>query len=99
MVLALEKCPPSELSWSTLYGDKLVIYRPRTGRNLVYKHAFKDMYTSVAPGIAEKMWEEEFLRDASYGRIVSYHLLTGVRLVIFHHEFAMFFCIKDCVLK
>jgi hypothetical protein len=62
---------------SAIINDKILIYRPRVGKQLVFRGIFLRRYDSINEKEARALWVNEYEMKLSYGRVTTYHVLTG----------------------
>jgi hypothetical protein len=79
IVLVCEKA--SDVIFDTFEKGKIVIYRPRVGKKIVYKYDFLKSYEAISPESAEMIWKQEYSKVSSFGRLITYELITGVRKI------------------
>ena len=77
IVLVCEKA--SDVIFDRFDKGKIVIYRPRVGKKIVYKYDFLKSYEAITPESAEMIWKQEYNKVSSFGRLITYELITGVR--------------------
>lgn len=93
IMMAVETEVPEFVS----YGEKVVVYRPRFGKVHISRSTL-DLYDKVDDeGEAKKIWEEDYNRNVSWGRVKTYHIITGAVVSLWPtiHETMRKFALKN----